>query len=791
MARSRPNLTCRRPTQLIFACFALAALHLVAAGAPAAASPYVHAHRGGAITFGKAALPENTMPAFREAARRGFVLELDVKLTEDRVAVVFHDDSLERVTPCAGAIAERTLAELRRCKVDVIGSGEVTRSLRRGDRRRAPIPTLARVLRLVRGSGVSANIEIKNQPTDGDFDPGEGFAATVAAVIARSGVPSGQLIVQSFWPPNLDVVEERLPAVDTALLTLGALNEQGPDIARGQGYEWVSPQWPVSAQYVARAHSLGLRVVPYTVDDAAAMRAAFALGVDALISNDPLRERRVFARAYGPLPAIPRPPSRRACRGTNAHRTRAPIRAFDPAPRAPRVFAIQFKQELRHVVSYASFRRKVECVIRRYVVPFKAKRRPNVVALNEDIGLMTLATGSRGAAAREIFGAPGGAPGCAGAPAPCGALAALLTVGNAYSAQRSAYLTRFPQTPPLAAPFLAATDTFARGWMQVFSDLARRYRVYILGSNNQAAFRESRDPSEIDLFRDPDLPRPESVYVATAPEIYNEVFMWGPRLVRREGPLPLRNVVAQNKKVPLTPIEEALQLTPGPGRGADGIANVRPYRLPATRARISFATSLPAFKYGYELGMRPPPLDPCSDIAVHYMPCLDRLGANLVMQDEANPGPWAGLGGQGAWQPLEWMGSNWRAAADPTVSFDYNVTPHLVGNLADLAFDGQTAITQRGLRGPRRCTYIGNRRARAEDVQPFRRYAGPRRQFLAIVPWVRRDGPRPALEATASRLAPGSGHWLENDYLETAVIADLPFPPDRRRPNCLGVPRRR
>jgi hypothetical protein len=115
----------------------------------------------------------------------------------------------------------------------------------------------------------------------------------------------------------------------------------------------------------------------------------------------------------------------------------------------------------------------------------------------------------------------------------------------------------------------------------------------------------------------------------------------------------------------------------------------------------------------------------------------------------------------------------------------------MVGNLADLAFDGQTAITQRGLRGPRRCTYVGNRRALPEDVAPFRRYAGLKRQFLALVPWVRRDGPRPALRATSQRLAPGSGHRMENEYLETAVIADLPFPPHRRRPNCLGAPRRR
>ena len=155
-------------------------------------------------------------------------------------------------------------------------------------------------------------------------------------------------------------------------------------------------------------------------------------------------------------------------------------------------------------------------MIRRYVVPYEARGRPNVVAFNEDVGLMTLATGSRGAAAREIAAGPDPPAACAGSPPPCAALlAALLASATPIRGQRSAYETRFPGVPGLAAPFLAATDTFARGWMQVFSDMARRYGVYMLGSNDQAPFRESRDPAEIDTFRDPDLPKPDSVFVAT------------------------------------------------------------------------------------------------------------------------------------------------------------------------------------------------------------------------------------------------------------------------------------
>jgi hypothetical protein len=445
---------------------------------------------------------------------------------------------------------------------------------------------------------------------------------------------------------------------------------------------------------------------------------------------------------------------------------------------------MQFKHEVRHVETYAAFRTKVECMVRRYVRPRLARRRGmvNVIAFNEDVGLMTAGTGSRGAQARRVIADPAGAGGCRGQAFPCATVATLSALNSGYGKELAVYRSRFPGMSPVSGVFVAATDTFARGWMQVFSDVAKRYDVYILGSNNQAPFRESADPADIEAFRDPDLPRPSSVFVATSDDVYNEVFMWGPRDVRTSGAPMLRNVVAQNKKVPLTPIEQTLQMTPGPATGPDAIANVRPYRIPGTRARASFATSLPAFIYGAP----PAGVDPCSDTSKYYMRCLDKLGANVVMQDEANPGQWTGEDGDGIekWQPLSWMTSTWRAAADSSVSFDYNVTPHLVGNLADLTFDGQTAITQRGLRGPS-CHYIGNRRwVQGEDRSDLRDEAGGKTEFIGIAPWVRRDGPRGQLRAVGDRLAPGSGDPLENDYLETAVIADLTFPRDRDRVGC-------
>ncbi|HEV3228313.1 MAG TPA: hypothetical protein VGY97_02470 [Solirubrobacteraceae bacterium] len=494
--------------------------------------------------------------------------------------------------------------------------------------------------------------------------------------------------------------------------------------------------------------------------------------------------------ALSPTPAradepIPPPPSPAQCAATRPSRQLPALQSYDPGPGYVRVFAMQYKQELVNVQTYASFRTKIECLIREYVVPHLAPGRPNIVAFNEEVGLMTLATGSRGAQARTLFASPGPHPSCESQGAPCGTVAAFGAVSAGYSRQLAYYRTHFPDLPPIAGTFVAATDTFVRGFMQTFSDMARRYGIYILGSNSQAPFRLSTDPADIAALSDPDYPAPPFVYVATEGHVYNDAFLWSPRDVRSDGPPPVRNLVASNLKIPLTATEQQFQFTPGPATGPAAVDNLRAYRVPGSEARLGFATSLPAFVYGDP----PAGTDPCSDVSLYYMRCLNKLGANVLVQDEANDGRWAANAGcsGNCWQPLEWMASAWRSISDPTVGFAYAVNPMMVGNLADLPFDGQSAIAARGLAGGG-CNYIGDAQAQPGDPTAYHSYAGPRPGFLAIAPWVVPDASRSQLSGVGAKLAPGSGDALENDYVETAVIADLTFPADPHRPACLTEP---
>lgn len=55
--------------------------------------------------------PENSLPAFAAAAKNGYGIELDVQFTSDERLVVFHDDTLDRMTPAKGFVHDMPWAE--------------------------------------------------------------------------------------------------------------------------------------------------------------------------------------------------------------------------------------------------------------------------------------------------------------------------------------------------------------------------------------------------------------------------------------------------------------------------------------------------------------------------------------------------------------------------------------------------------------------------------------------------------------------------------------------------------
>jgi glycerophosphoryl diester phosphodiesterase len=274
------------PTRLAVA---LAAA-LVLAPTAFAAVPQIHAHRGGTVLDGKARFAEESLAAYKNAARNDFILEVDAKLTEDGVPVAIHDATLDRTTNCTGEVRTFTLAELAGCRTDFPAG------------RPARIITIRSLLGYARKAGPTVNLEIKNVPTDPDYDSTPAYANRVMDAVIASRIPRSRLIVQSFIPANLDAAAQRLPGVATSLLSLQAINEPYLQIAFDNDYDIISPEWPVSADYVRRAHGNGLDVIPFTLDSAADVRAARGAKVDELITDDPLMAARAMglrrARAF-------------------------------------------------------------------------------------------------------------------------------------------------------------------------------------------------------------------------------------------------------------------------------------------------------------------------------------------------------------------------------------------------------------------------------------------------------------------------------------------------------------
>jgi glycerophosphoryl diester phosphodiesterase len=100
------------------------------------------AHRG---LWSPDGAPENSLAAFQAACARGYGIELDVHLSADGEAMVFHDEDLRRMTGADGRLSDRTAAEL--AELRLAGTDE-------------PIPTLRETLNLV-GSKALVHIELK------------------------------------------------------------------------------------------------------------------------------------------------------------------------------------------------------------------------------------------------------------------------------------------------------------------------------------------------------------------------------------------------------------------------------------------------------------------------------------------------------------------------------------------------------------------------------------------------------------------------------------------------------
>ena len=308
----------------------------------------VQAHRGGlGLTV------ESTLPAFAAALRTGVsTLELDLQITKDGREVITHDRRIDGRKcldtapllpgdpqfPYVGKyVKDLTFDQVRTldCGSQALAAypGQVTAP---GEK----MPTLAELFNLVkqhRASQVEFNIETKVEAgAPEQTAPREQFVEVALREIEAAGM-SGRVSIQSFDWGALRLVQEQAPEIPTVALTnkdflqvgrpgaspwLGGIDADDFDgdlinAASALGFDAVSPVHGspqngtvndpnyvpyVTADMVQRAHSAGMEITPWTIDDKATMSALIDLGVDGIITDYPDRLREVLTEKSMKLP---------------------------------------------------------------------------------------------------------------------------------------------------------------------------------------------------------------------------------------------------------------------------------------------------------------------------------------------------------------------------------------------------------------------------------------------------------------------------------------------------------
>lgn len=147
--------------------------------------------------------PENAVSAAHAAVAAGYGIEVDVQLSRDGHAMVFHDAGLARMTGYAGAVSAMDAEQLGRIALKGSATGET-------------IPTLDTLIAEIDGQ-VPLLVEIKHQPDDPDATGA--LVRAVARCLEKRADVSEWVAVMSFDPLAIAEAARRIPQVARGLTT--------------------------------------------------------------------------------------------------------------------------------------------------------------------------------------------------------------------------------------------------------------------------------------------------------------------------------------------------------------------------------------------------------------------------------------------------------------------------------------------------------------------------------------------------------------------------------------------
>ena len=241
-------------------------------------SPLIIAHRGAS-----AHAPENTLAAFKLAIlEKADVIEMDAKLSADKQVVVIHDQTVDRTTDGFGKIKDLPLAALRKLNASAHFPNILGKEY---------IPTLEEVIETFRGK-IRFNIELSNYTS-----PFDALPVKVATLIDYYDIQD-QVLVSSFHPIPLLRFQRFLPSVPIGFLAKRGITGA---LSRSRLGRYLVPyqtlhieKSDISPKLIFHNHRLGSRVHAYTVNESQEIEKIISLGVDGIITDNPLMARKIL-----------------------------------------------------------------------------------------------------------------------------------------------------------------------------------------------------------------------------------------------------------------------------------------------------------------------------------------------------------------------------------------------------------------------------------------------------------------------------------------------------------------
>ena len=232
--------------------------------------PKVIGHRGVA-----AYAPENTLESIHMAADMGVEwVELDVKLTKDQVPILFHDETLERITGAQGIVAETNYDDLKQLEA---GSwfGDSFSGI--------TIPTLEEAVDVLIERNLGLNLEIKPCP-------GRERETAEAALDCLSQIwdDHDRILISSFQHVSLEAALEMAQDWQRGLLLPEEWPENWHELSEYLKVTTLNINGnEVTREQIEDIMDLNKQILAYTINDPIRARELQSWGVDSFFSDEP------------------------------------------------------------------------------------------------------------------------------------------------------------------------------------------------------------------------------------------------------------------------------------------------------------------------------------------------------------------------------------------------------------------------------------------------------------------------------------------------------------------------